>query len=568
MTDRSPLNVVLCWHMHQPQYKSEGVYTRPWTWLHAIKDYSDMAAHIEAVPGARAVVNFSPHLMVQIEDYAQLIRARLEHGAPIGDRILDALGGDMPDSPSGKEELVRACLRSHEVTIRRRFAPYDELCRKAELALEDRRRLLIGERQDLLVWYCLGWMGEFAREQSALVQRLQRQAHGFTMEDRRELLAFIGDLIDGLLPRYRRLAEQGRVELSVTPWSHPILPLLIDFETAREAMPGVPLPEESYPGGAARCEWQLQQAIDYFERLFGFRPAGCWPSEGGLSQRILELLRKKGFRWTASGTNVLQNSLGDAYRNGSNQHRFWAAPGRQPASAGTDAGRPPLACIFRDDELSDLPGFTYSGWNADDAVNDLIHRLERIHEHCAAPDPTVSIIMDGENAWEYYPENGRQFLSTLYSRLAAHPGINLATFSALLDSVPLHPLPRLVAGSWVYGNFAVWIGHPAKNRAWDRLVDARRAVDAALANGYERELPLEAIYEQLSICESSDWFWWLGEEGRALDGPAFDELFRVQLKVLYRLIGETPPAILDLPIDDTHVQPAEGSAGTMRQANA
>ena len=562
MTETNTLNVVLCWHMHQPQYKSEGIYTRPWTWLHAIKDYSDMAAHIEAIPGARAVVNFSPHLMVQIDDYSHLIRNHLVHGAPIGDLILDALGGNLPATPSGREELVRACLRSHEANIRHRFGPYNALCRKAELALQDQHHLLLSEQQDLLVWYCLGWMGEFARERSPLVQRLQQKAHDFSSEDRRDLLAFIGDLIAGILPRYRALAEQGKVELSVTPWSHPILPLLIDFETAHEAMPGVALPAGTYPGGEARCQWQLQQAIDCFEQHFGFRPAGCWPSEGGLSERTLELIRDQGFRWTASGTNVLRNSLGERYGNGNNQHQFWAAPGN--GQKGPDQ---PLACIFRDDELSDLPGFTYSGWKAEDAVNDLVRRLEAIREHGATPHPTVSIIMDGENAWEFYPENGRAFLATLYSRLAAHPHLNLSTFSSLLDSVSLTPLPRLVAGSWVYGNFAVWIGHPAKNRAWERLIDARRAVDAALANGYDRNLPLDEIYEQLSICESSDWFWWLGEEGRAQDGPAFDELFRVQLKALYRLIGEAPPANLDVPVDDTHLRPAEGSASTMRQAN-
>jgi len=468
----------------------------------------------------------------------------------------------MPTTPAGREELVRACLRSHEANIRHRFEPYNALCGKAERAFQDQHYLLISEQQDLLVWYCLGWMGEFAREQSPLVQRMQQQAHDFSADDRRNLLALIGDLIAGILPRYRALAEQGRVELSVTPWSHPILPLLIDFETAREAMPGVDLPAGTYPAGEARCQWQLQQAIDYFEQHFGFRPAGCWPSEGGLSERTLELLREKGFRWTASGTNVLRNSLGEEFGSGNNQHRFWAAPGWEPQS-----DERPLACIFRDDELSDLPGFTYSGWSPDDAVSDLIYRLLKIQEQCDASHPTVSIIMDGENAWEFYPENGRAFLSTLYSRLADHPRINLSTFSNLLDSAPLTPLPQLVAGSWVYGNFAVWIGHPAKNRAWDRLVDARRAVDAALANGYDKNLPLDDIYEQLSVCESSDWFWWLGEEGRAQDGPAFDELFRVQLKALYRLIGETPPANLDEPIDDTHLQSAEGSASTMRQAN-
>jgi alpha-amylase/alpha-mannosidase (GH57 family) len=547
--------------MHQPQYKSEGVYLRPWTWLHAIKDYSDMAAHLESVEGARAVVNFSPHLMVQIKDYASLIEGFLERGKPIGDHILDALGGDLPADLDARLALVRSCLRSHAVNMQQRFPPYEKLCRDAEQALEAGRLPEDQDTVDLVVWYCLSWMGEFIRRDSPLIGRLMEQSFNFSRPDRRSLLQQTGKVIAGILPRYRKLAETGKAELSVTPWSHPILPLMVDFSSARESQPGLDLPEGSYPGGEARCDWHLRKAIEYFEEQFGFRPAGCWPSEGGLSEQTLKILTRHGFRWTASGTNVLQNSLGDGYCNGSNQHQLWSAP-----KSGTD-GRT-IACIFRDDELSDLPGFTYSNWRADDAVNHLVHRLEQIQEHCVDENPTVSIIMDGENAWEYYPRNGHEFLSTLYTRLSEHPRIRLSTFSSLLDTVSLKPLPRLVAGSWVYGNFSVWIGHPAKNRAWERLIEARRAVDAALANGFDNSLPLEEIQEQLSVCESSDWFWWLGEEGRAEDGPAFDELFRTQLKALYQLIDVPAPANLDLPVDDTHSVALKGSAaGTMREAN-
>ena len=203
-------------------------------------------------------------------------------------------------------------------------------------------------------------------------------------------------------------------------------------------------------------------------------------------------------------------------------------------------------------------------------MNDLVYRLEQALERANAQGnshPTVSIIMDGENAWEYYPENGREFLSMLYERLSSHPRFRLSTFSDVLKRVPLQPLPRLTAGSWVYGNFSVWIGHPAKNRAWERLIDARLAVDKAIADDHADFLPVEQVLEQLSVCESSDWFWWLGEEGRAQDGPAFDELFRLQLKALYRLIGVQAPAVLDQPLDDTHSQPDSGDASTMRHAN-
>ncbi len=572
---RNKLNVVLCWHMHQPQYRCNNVYTRPWTWLHAIKDYTEMAAHIEAVPDARAVVNFSPHLMVQIDDYARLIQRLLDSKQTTGDHILDALGGLFPQGHAEQETLVRSCLRSHDINVRHRFETYDQLCQLAEQALAAGRLPQQGDMSDLLVWYCLAWMGEFMREEAPLAGRLMEQARGFSPEHRLALLDLIGTEIAGILPRYRRLAESGKVELSVTPWSHPILPLLIDFDCAREAMPDVALPDGTYPKGEERCNWHLQQAIEYFEQHFGFRPAGCWPSEGALSERTLQLIRNHGFKWTASGTKVLRNSLraktgqhevsqheGNDH-HASPQHLLWTA-------AMQNGDGKPLVCIFRDDELADLIGFSYSQWQAADAVNDLVYRLEQALE-CAVAEgnntPTVSIIMDGENAWEYYPRNGREFLSMLYQRLSGHPRFQLGTFSDLLESVPLQPLPRLTAGSWVYGNFSVWIGHPAKNRAWDRLIEARLAVDKAIAGDSAGLLPAEQLLEQLSVCESSDWFWWLGEEGRAQDGPAFDELFRLQLKALYRLIGVPPPDVLDLPLDDTHCRDGgEGNTGTMREA--
>jgi alpha-amylase/alpha-mannosidase (GH57 family) len=559
---QNKLNVVLCWHMHQPQYRCDGIYIRPWTWLHAIKDYTEMAAHIEAVPNARAVVNFSPHLMTQIDDYARLIRRLLDSNQATGDHILDALGGLFPQGHSEQEILVRSCLRSHDVNVRQRFETYDHLCHLAEQALEKGNLPDQDDISDLLVWYCLVWMGEFMRSEAPLAGRLMEQARGFNTGHRLALLELIGTEIAGILPRYRRLAESGKVELSVTPWSHPILPLLIDFDSAREAMPDVELPSRTYPEGEERCSWHLQQAIEYFELHFGFRPAGCWPSEGALSERTLQLIQQHGFKWTASGTNVLQNSLGNNHQE-SPQHLLWTAPTQ-------DRDEQALVCIFRDDELADLIGFSYSQWQAVDAVNDLVYRLEQALERAGTQGnntPTVSIIMDGENAWEYYPENGREFLSMLYERLSSHSRIQLSTFSDLLESVPLQPLPGLTAGSWVYGNFSVWIGHPAKNRAWDRLIEARLAVDEAIAADQAGLLPVEQVLEQLSVCESSDWFWWLGEEGRAQDGPAFDELFRLQLKALYRLIGVPSPDVLDQPVDDTHCRhSAEGATGTMREA--
>ena len=317
-----------------------------------------------------------------------------------------------------------------------------------------------------------------------------------------------------------------------------------------------------------------------FRQAFGRTPAGCWPAEGGVSEATVELLRQHGFSWTASGAKVLYNSLADVVP-GAHLH-----PWRLHTPAGESASP---ACFFRDDGLSDLIGFEYSKWAASDAVDDLVRRIEHLAVAVAGArgeDAVLSIIMDGENAWEYFPRNGSEFLSLLYQRLGSHPAIRLTTFSAVLPHLAPRPLARLVAGSWVYGTFSTWVGDAAKNRAWDLLIDAKSAVDLVLAPELaaatqEGRKPLPwvfAVLRQLAVCEASDWFWWLGEDNRLEDGPAFDLLYRQQLAGLYQLIGMAPPAALEMPINaslsaglDPGTGPNTGErpavAGAMRQAH-
>ncbi|MEF3193245.1 MAG: glycoside hydrolase, partial [Halothiobacillaceae bacterium] len=313
------LNVVLLWHMHQPEYRDpfSGQYQRPWTYLHAIKDYVDMAAHLEAHPEACAVVNFVPVLLEQIADYAGALRAHLDGGVALPDPLLAALASNSaPAEAAERIGLLEACLKAHEQRLIQRFAPYARLARIARDFLahpEDIGYLDDGFFFDLLVWYHLAWLGESVRRQDARARRLIHKAGGFDAEDRRQLLELLADLIGGVIERYRQLADCGQVELSMTPYAHPIMPLLLDMASAREAWPDVPLPEVSdYPGGEARVRWHLREGLRVFERFLGRRPIGCWPSEGGVSERTLSLLAEAGFRWCATGSQVLYNSLHQA----------------------------------------------------------------------------------------------------------------------------------------------------------------------------------------------------------------------------------------------------------------
>src|SRR6185295_16544038 len=236
MTQSARLPVVLMWHMHQPQYRDAltGEYVLPWTYLHAIKDYIDMAAHLEAQPAARAVVNFTPVLIEQLEELAQRIAAHLKSEMPLPDQVLALLGpGPVPELPQQRLELMKACLRAQRKHLIERYGPYLELATIAKtLATVDRIPYASDQLiHDLAVWYHLAWMGETVRRTDSRVAALTTQGRAFSAAQRRELLELIGELVASVVPRYRKLSESGRVELSVTPYGHPIVPLLLDFHS-------------------------------------------------------------------------------------------------------------------------------------------------------------------------------------------------------------------------------------------------------------------------------------------------------------------------------------------------
>ena len=540
----SRLQVVFCWHMHQPYYKGphQSNYYLPWVYLHGIKDYSDMASHLENNPMAKAVINFAPVLLEQLDDYDAQIKAWLEKGILIRDPLLAALAGPgLPVDIDSRKALISACLRANEHHLIHRFEHFARLAELAKQVLENDLLVhYLNDRfiVDLLVWYHLAWVGECSRNNDLRIHSLQKKGHDFDADDRRRLVELIWEVLHSLTHRYGRLAKEERVELSVTPYAHPIVPLLIEINAAREAMPDISMPKLiHYPGGEARARWHIRQGIEVFEERFGFRPSGCWPSEGAVSEATLKLLEEEGFSWAATGQQVLNNSL--LKSDGRLPQNWIHTPYR------VHEGR--INVYFRDDGLSDLIGFTYGDWHADDAVADLITHLENIASACQEnPDAVVSIIMDGENAWEYYPQNASYFLNTMYKRLAEHPRLELTTFSMAQKrqkkTVP--SLSHLVAGSWVYGTFSTWIGDRDKNRAWDMLGDAKVAYDRAVEVKHFSSEQLQELARQLAICEGSDWFWWFGDYNPGVTVSEFERLFRRQLTHLYQMLGEPAPDYL------------------------
>lgn len=570
MTDaaRAPrLPVVLLWHLHQPHYRDAitGEYLAPWTTLHALKDYSDMAAHLEAEPNARAVVNFTPVLLEQLAELASQIARHLGAGADLPDPVLAPLSDvPLPESPDRRLELLNALTRAQRQRMIEPLPVFRELV-DLTLSLATPERIAYASDElitDLAVWYHLAWTGESLRRGDSRVAALMAHGRGFRLEHRRVMLAVIADTLAQLVPRYRALSDAGRCELSTSPYGHPILPLLCDFAAARDSLPDSPLPDHaSYPGGAERARWHLAEAVRVFEANFGRRPAGCWPSEGAVSDAALELIAEAGFGWVASSANVLRASLSAA---GLGE----VADGSRAFNRAYEPRGARVACWFRHDSLSDLVGFTYSTWHGDHAVQDLVRQLVELRDHYApGEEHAVLIALDGENAWEHYPQNGWHFLRALYATLAEHPALELTTLGELTRrGRPPGRLPRLVAGSWVHGTLSTWIGDAAKNRAWDLLCEAKSQYDRVIAAGALDADRCAAAGRQLASCESSDWFWWFGDYNPPEVVAQFDRLYRTQLTALYRLLSLPCPASLAVPLSGGGGAPEQG--GVMRRAHA
>ena len=563
------LNLILLWHMHQPDYRDYATneFVLPWVYLHAIKDYTDMAYHLEMHPKTKAIVNFVPVLLDQLEDYIQQFSA-----GPVRDPLLRLLATPELDQVSMQDRLhvFDSCFLSNHKTMLQPYPAYKRLHELYNiLSKRGEAELIYFSGQylaDLLVWYHLAWMGESVRRNNEFVMRLMAQSEGYTLNDRMQLFNLIGDLIQKLIPRYRALAESGQIELSSTPHFHPLSPLLIDFSSARDSLTDAALPvHDHYPGGRSRVAFHLSSAIASHAQRFGEKPAGIWPAEGALSTPLLKIFAEQNCQWSASGEGVLVNSLRTSYPDEPipERNRYLYQPYRIAGEAEQ------VICFFRDDQLSDLIGFEYSKWFGRDAAENFIQSLERIHQNTSAQaTPVVSVILDGENAWESYPYNGFYFLDDLYSLLDNHPVIRTTTYRNYIASENIDnivTLPTLAAGSWVYGTFSTWIGDKQKNRAWDLLCAAKSSFDLVMQSDRLTDQEKTAACRQLASCESSDWFWWFGDYNPAHSVASFDQLFRQNLVNLYHLLKLPVPAAVLEPISKGSEQAEE--SGTMLRSS-
>jgi alpha-amylase/alpha-mannosidase (GH57 family) len=517
--------------MHQPFYKDlvTGQYNLPWTRLHALKDYYGMVNILGEFPKVHQTFNLVPSMMVQVAEYAAG-NARdpfLDCAAKPADSLSDA----------DRELILEHFFHANPEHMIHRFPRYGELY-EARRAQKDsanaKSAFAVQDFRDLQVLSQIAWFDEEFLENDPGVKELIRKGRDFNLADQALMLEKQKELLGMVIPAYHRAASSGQIEISTTPYYHPILPLLCDSDIASVAHPGVTLPRRfQYPGDAAR---QLNMGRDYISKEFESTPVGLWPSEGSVSNEVFRLAAEAGFRWAATDSGVLDRTLERASGvDGLYRPYRWNHDGHE------------IRVIFRDHFLSDLIGFVYSRMEAREAAQDF---LGRIRENCRSilsrgRDALVPIILDGENAWEYYDRNGRPFLRELYQRISDASDMTALTVTEALGRIEPDPIDHIFPGSWINANFDVWIGAEEDNQAWECLLAAREAFDAAQGLTDEnRRLALE----ELLIAEGSDWCWWYGPEHDSPERPDFDRLYRSHLANVYRALGQNPPENLSRPI--------------------
>jgi alpha-amylase/alpha-mannosidase (GH57 family) len=530
------------WHQHQPYYPDDvtGTNPMPWVRLHGVKDYYGMALHLDEFPTMRCTINLVPSLVLQLLQYT-------EHGR--SDRFLDV--SRVPASDLSEADalfLLDHFFMANPDTMIRPWPRYAELYERRGLgrdhAHDALRRFSERDLRDLQVWFNLTWVHPLAVERDDFLRSLVERGRYFSESEKAALLDRHLDILREILPLHSRLAERGQVELTTTPYYHPILPLLLDKKLAREAMPDVRLPHftAGYPEDA---EFHVRRAIEQHAELFGAAPRGLWPAEGSVCQPMIGLLARHGIRWIATDEEVLSASThGFVSRDARGHVRN---PDRMYRPYKVRDGEHELAIVFRDHALSDQIGFRYQHSDPATAVDDFLGCLNGIDQSVQDGAPAlVSVILDGENCWEHYPGGGVAFLRELYGRCTLTPGVHPTTISDYLDrSPPQDTLPRLFAGSWISHNFGIWIGHEEDNTAWDAL---HRTREYLVRRSQESGVRSEEAWHEMYIAEGSDWFWWFGDDHSSAQDALFDYLFRKHLQNVYLLLGDEPPADLARPI--------------------
>jgi alpha-amylase/alpha-mannosidase (GH57 family) len=539
------LRVVVLWHQHQPYYKDlvSGEYRLPWVRLHALKDYYGMVKLLDEFPNVHQTFNLVPSLIKQIQDYVS---------GTARDPFLDVAAKPARDLTEGERRFALQYLfQANPANMIGRYPRYRELWEhfrntgdspeKAEKYFQPQ------DFTDLQVLSQIAWFDEFFLDDPEIAGLIQK-GRGYSLEDQNFVMAREQALLGRVLPAHAEAVRNGRIEISTSAFYHPILPLVCDTNVGAASTPGLPLPQNRFRHPEDARE-QLRRGLDLHQQVLGVRPQGVWPSEGSVSEEVFGIAQKLGVQWMATDEEVLGRSLGISFSRDGSGHLPRELAEKLYTVYRYENNQTEMNLIFRDHTISDLIGFVYCGMPPQEAANHLMHNIRQSAQPVldAGHDAVVPIILDGENAWEYYPQSGREFLRRFYDALQREPGVEAVTVSeAIARHQNFGKLTSLVPGSWIHANFNVWIGAPEDNRAWDYLYEARNFYTQAAPGAAESQRQL--AFEEILIAEGSDWNWWYGPEHHSANDREFDELYRKHLSNVYQALGARPPDYLAQPI--------------------
>lgn len=526
------------WHQHQPIYKNplSDTYELPWVRLHATKDYYDMVAILDDYPKIKSNINLVPSLLIQLDEYSKGIAK---------DKFLDlTLKPVLELSEEEKVFILMNFFMANWETMVFPYNRYHQLLDKRgrQTSQADVRRILNyfknEDIRDLQVWFNLSWFDPYWRKHDEFINSLYVKGRDFTEDEKHKLIEKQLQICGMIVAKHKELQDKGQIEVSVTPFYHPIMPLLCDTNNALDATPNIVLPKKRF-SHKEDTVWHVQNAIDYYEQLFARKPSGMWPSEGSVCNEVIKIVSDNGIKWLATDEAILSASFNRVYEN--RRYLF------RPYNINIEGKQ--VSMIFRDHGLSDSIGFVYSKWNPDDAVKDFISKIKNIGNYVGNEyeHPLVSVILDGENCWEYYKNDGQDFLSKLYAALEKEEEIETVTISDYLTRFPpKDTITNLKAGSWINGNFGIWIGHNEDNTAWtylgqtrDFLVDYTKQHPEFAGSELEKK-----VWRIFYAAEGSDWNWWYGDDHSSGNDAMFDLLFRQHLMAIYGLLGQKVPDYL------------------------
>lgn len=539
--------------MHQPMYQltSDGDYLMPWVRLHAIKDYLDMVEMIDKFKNIKLNFNLVPLLLDSIIDYAERglhdIHSRLTI-TPIKDL-----------SDEAKQFILHNFFDANYRTMIYPSEEYNRLYQKIQGETEPDIDLFTDqEYSDLMALFNLAWFDPVYKTKYPELKKLYKKGKNYTDEDRVKIIDIQRDIMKKIIPAYKKYWNDGRIEVTTSPYFHPILPILLDSDDVKK---------DFSLNAYTDAKLQTQFAMDRIEELLGKRPRGIWPSEQCIDPKTLELFASLGIDWTISDEGVLSDSINFEFIRDFKGHL--EDPYHLVKTYNYKGKDNNIKVVFRDGTIPNLISFEYPNHNPIAAANDLYDRIKVIQSKLlSSPDTKhmLTIAMDGENCWENYMEDGASFLKALYTLIDEDETLETVRISDFIDRKKHHkPLDKVASGSWINRSFKLWIDEPLKNLAWTYLKRVRDDF-TAYVNEHPDNNYIAYAMREIYICESSDWFWWYGEPNDSGRDNIFDYIFREHLKNVYLYLGLKVPEYLDEPLISVYTKPSRYPKGEFTPA--